>query len=298
MMDRNQLIRRISVAAGREPADTVIKNGRIIDVFNGEIIEEDVAIADGYFVGIGEYEGKNVIDAKGCYISPSFIDGHVHIESSMITASEFAKVLLQHGVTTVIADPHEIANVTGTIGIQYMLDSSESLPFDFYFMLPSCVPATEFENSGAILTAADLQPFYQHPRVLGLAEVMNFPAVVHANNDMLDKLSDAQQAGKKIDGHAAGLTVKELNVYTTAGIRTDHESTTAADAKERLKRGMYLMIREGTVAKDLQQLITIVNERNARRCLFVTDDKHLDDLIHDGSIDHNVRLAIDLGLSP
>ncbi|WP_342429757.1 adenine deaminase [Neobacillus sp. FSL H8-0543] len=297
-MKRNQLIRRISVASGSKPADTVIKNGKIIDVFNGEIIQGDVAISDGYFVGIGEYEGKNVIDAKGRYLSPTFIDGHVHIESSMITASEFAKVLLQHGVTTVIADPHEIANVTGTIGIQYMLDSSESLPFDFYFMLPSCVPATEFENSGAILTAADLKPFYQHPRVLGLAEVMNFPAVVHADPDMLDKLTHAQQAGKKIDGHAAGLTAKDLNVYKVAGIQTDHECTTAADAKERLKRGMYLMIREGTVAKDLQKLISIVNDRNARRCLFVTDDKHLDDLIHDGSIDHNVRLAIDCGIPP
>jgi adenine deaminase len=298
MMEKNQLIKKIAVAAGREPADTVIKNGRIIDVFNGEIIQGDVAISGGYFVGIGTYVGKNVIDAKGRYLSPTFIDGHVHIESSMITASEFAKVLLQHGVTTVIADPHEIANVTGTIGIQYMLDSSESLPFDFYFMLPSCVPATEFENSGANLTAEDLKPFYQHPRVLGLAEVMNFPAVVHADPDMLDKLTHAQQAGKKIDGHAAGLTTKDINIYTAAGIRTDHESTTAADAKERLIRGMYLMIREGTVAKDLQSLLAIVNERNARRCLFVTDDKHLDDLIDDGSIDHNVRLAIGSGLPP
>ncbi|PFP24605.1 adenine deaminase [Bacillus sp. AFS073361] len=297
-MERKQLIKRISVSSKREPADTVIKNGKIIDVFTGEIIEGDLAIVDGYFAGIGEYEGKKMIDAKGLYISPAFIDGHVHIESSMITPKEFAKVLLPHGVTTVVADPHEIANVLGTDGIQYMLDSSEHLPFDFFFMLPSCVPATEFETSGATLNAADLKPFYLEPRVLGLAEVMNFPAVLKAEQEMLEKILQAKQFGKKIDGHAAGLSANDINVYMAAGIRTDHESTTAAEAKERLQRGMYLMIREGTVAKDLQQLITIVNERNARRCLFVTDDKHLDDLVHDGSIDYNVRLAIATGLSP
>nr|WP_263323318.1 adenine deaminase [Neobacillus sp. Marseille-Q6967] len=297
-MEKTQLIKRISVASGREPADTVIKNGKIIDVFNGEIIEGDLAVVDGYFAGIGEFEGKEVVDAKGYYIAPAFIDGHVHIESSMVTASEFAKVLLPHGVTTVIADPHEIANVLGTEGIQYMLDSSAKLPFDFYFMLPSCVPATAFENSGAILRADDLKPFYQHPRVLGLAEVMNFPAVSHADDDMLTKITDSKQAGKKVDGHAAGLSANDLNVYMSAGIRTDHESTTAAEAKERLKRGMYVMVREGTVAKDLQQLIPVINPYNSRRCLFVTDDKHLDDLIHDGSIDFNVRKAIRLGLQP
>ncbi|MEH7503975.1 adenine deaminase [Neobacillus drentensis] len=296
-MEGNQLKKRISVASKREPADTVIKNGKIIDVFNGEIIEGDIAIVDGYFAGIGEYEGNRVVDAKGRFISPAFIDGHVHIESSMVTPNEFAKVLLPHGVTTIIADPHEIANVLGADGIQYMLDSSENLPFDFFFMLPSCVPATEFENSGATLNAVDLKPFYQQPRVLGLAEVMNFPAVLQAEHDMLEKILIAKQYGKKIDGHAAGLSSNDLNVYLAAGIRTDHESTTAMEAKERLSRGMYLMIREGTVAKDLQQLIPIVNERNARRCLFVTDDKHLDDLIHDGSIDHNVRLAVASGLS-
>jgi len=295
-MEVNQLKKRISVASKREPADTVIKNGKIIDVFTGEIIEGDIAIVDGYIAGIGEYEGKKMIDAKDQYISPAFIDGHVHIESSMVTPKEFAKVLLPHGVTTVIADPHEIANVLGTDGIQYMLDSSENLPFDFFFMLPSCVPATEFENSGATLLAEDLKPFYQQPRVLGLAEVMNFPAVLQAEHDMLEKILTAKQSGKKIDGHAAGLSPNDINVYMAAGIQTDHESTTAMEAKERLRRGMYLMIREGTVAKDLQQLISIVNERNSRRCLFVTDDKHLDDLVHDGSIDHNVRLAIASGI--
>ena len=286
------------MASGNEPAETVIKNGRIIDVFNGEIIEGDIAIVDGYFAGIGEYEGKNIVDAKGRFVVPAFIDGHVHIESSLVTPSEFAKVLLPHGVTTVIADPHEIANVLGSTGIQYMLDSSENLPFDTYIMLPSCVPATSFENSGATLMADDLFPFYQHPRVLGLAEVMNFPAVLHGEADMLKKIADAKEFGKKVDGHAAGLRGSDLNVYMAAGIRTDHESTTAEEAKERIKSGMYLMIREGTVAKDLQKLIPAINHHNARRCLFVTDDKHLDDLVIEGSIDHNIRLAITEGISP
>lgn len=297
-MPRNHLTKRISVASGRELADTVIKNGKIIDVFNGEIIDGDIAIVEGYIVGIGNFEGKNVVDANGRYVSPTFIDGHVHIESSMVTPTEFAKVSLLHGVTTVVADPHEVANVLGVDGIQYMLDSSKNLPFDFYFMLPSCVPATEFEHSGAILKAEDLKPFYKEPRVLGLAEVMNYPAVHYTEPDMLDKIMEAKNSGKKIDGHAAGLSANDINVYMAAGIRTDHESTTAAQAKERLSRGMYLMIREGTVAKDLQQLIPIVNERNSRRCLFVTDDKHLDDLIRDGSIDHNIRLAIQSGIHP
>lgn len=297
-MERKQMARRISVASGKEPADTVIKNAKIIDVFNGEMIEGDIAIAEGYFAGIGTYEGKQVIDANGAYLTPAFIDGHVHIESSIVTPAEFAKVLLLHGVTTVITDPHEIANVLGTEGIQYMLDASENLPFDFYFMLPSCVPATEFEHSGAVLKAEHLKPFFQQPKVLGLAEVMNFPAVLNCDKDMLEKLTTSKAFEKKIDGHAAGLSANDINVYMAAGIRTDHECTNAAEAKERLMRGMYVMIREGTVAKDLRQLIPVVNERNSRRCLFVTDDKHLDDLLHEGSIDHNVRLAVASGISP
>nr|WP_184528436.1 adenine deaminase [Bacillus benzoevorans] len=299
-MDNKMLIRRIAVAAGREPADLVIKNGKIIDVFNAELIEGDVAIADGYIAGIGgtSYSGRETIDAKGCYISPAFIDGHVHIESSMVTPQEFAKVLLHHGVTTVICDPHEIANVAGAGGIQFMLDSSENLPVDILFMLPSCVPAVDFERSGAILNMEHLRPFLSHPRVLGLAEVMNYPAVRNAEKTMIEKLLETAQAGKKVDGHAAGLSAQDLNIYTAAGIRTDHEATTIAEAEARLQRGMYVMIREGTAAKDLKNLIGIVNERNARRCLFVTDDKHLDDLIEEGSIDYNVKLAVQEGLNP
>lgn len=295
-VSKEVLRKRIAVAAGREKADTVIKNGTIIDVFNGELLQGDVAIADGVFVGIGQYEGHNVIDAEGKYISPAFIDGHVHIESSMVVPSEFARVLLPHGVTTVITDPHEIANVAGVRGIEFMLAESEGLPFDVKVMLPSCVPATSFEHSGAILEQEDLDPFLSHPRVLGLAEVMDYPAVMNAAEGMLDKLAATLAQNKQIDGHAAGLDTQAINVYRTAQIKTDHECVNVQEAKERLQRGMYLMIRQGTAAKDLEALLPVVNERNARRCLFVTDDKHLDELIREGSIDHHVRMVIERGI--
>ncbi|WP_147534829.1 adenine deaminase [Bacillus marasmi] len=295
-LSNESIKKRINVAAKRVEADLVIKNGYVVDVFNQEILQADVAIVNGCIVGIGQYEGKTVIDAKNQYICPAFIDGHVHIESSMVTPSEFAKVVLPHGVTTIIADPHEIANVSGVEGIRFMLDTSDNLPLHVFFMLPSCVPATPFENAGAHLLADDLAPFYQHPRVLGLGEVMDYPSVLHGKQQMLDKISSAHHFGKKIDGHAAGLHNHAIDVYTSVGIKTDHEAVTASEAKERLQKGMYLIIRQGSVAKDLPNLISIVTERNARRCLFGTDDKHIDDLIEEGSIDHHVRLAIEYGI--
>ncbi len=297
-MDKKVLQRRIAVASGREEADLVIRNGKIIDVFNAEIMYGDIAIVDGYIVGIGEYKGRKVIDAEGKYVSPAFMDGHVHIESSMVTPVEFAKISLQHGVTSVVADPHEIANVLGTKGIQYMIDATAHVPFDFYFMLPSSVPATNFEHAGAIIEVKDLKPFFEYPRVLGLGEVMNFEAVFNGEDAMIEKLAETKKHGGKIDGHGAGLNKKELNIYLSVGIKTDHESTSRKEARERLQRGMYLMIREGTVAKDLKNLIDVVNISNSRRCLFVTDDKHIDDLVKEGSIDHNIRLAISSGVAP
>jgi adenine deaminase len=295
---QQKLTSTIAAAAKRAIADIVIKNGRIIDVFNQEIIYGDIAITEGMFVGIGSYEGIITIDAQNRFICPGFIDGHVHIESSMVTPSEFAKVVLPHGVTSVIADPHEIANVSGADGIQYMIASSDNIPLDVFYMLPSCIPATPFENAGALLNAEDLAPFYQHERVLGLGEVMNYPAVLNGEISMLDKLSSAAAHGKLIDGHAAGLNADAINVYMTAGIRTDHECTAVNEALERLQRGMYVMLREGSAAKNLKTLIKAVNPKNARRCLFVTDDKHLDDLMDEGSIDHNIRLAIQEGIDP
>jgi adenine deaminase len=295
---KEQLKRRIAVAAKREMADLVIKNGRIIDVFNQEIITGDIAIVDGVFVGIGEYEGQQIIDAKNRYVSPSFIDSHVHIESAMVPPGEFAKVVLPHGVTSIIADPHEIANVAGTAGIQFMLDASENISMDVFIMLPSCVPATSFEHAGAILKAKDLEPFFTHERVLGLGEVMDYPAVLGGDDSMLDKLVKTKHYSNRIDGHAAGLDVDGINVYMTAGIRTDHEAVSRQEGIDRLQRGMYLIIREGSVAKDLDALIGIVNAKNARRCLFGTDDKHLDDLMTEGSIDYHVRRAIQKGMDP
>lgn len=290
--------KQITSASKKVKADVVVKNGKIIDVFNLNIIEGNIAICDGKIIGIGDYEGNVIIDAGGRYVSPAFIDSHVHIESSMVTPQEFSKVVIPHGVTTVITDPHEIANVAGARGIQYMLDDSEGIPLDVMIMLPSSVPATPYENAGAILRANELQPFYEHPRVLGLAEVMDYPSVRDGEKSMLNKLEDAIHSNAIIDGHGAGLDEIGLNIYRTAGITTDHECTTAKEALDRISRGFYVLIREGSAAKDLRSLISVVTERNARRFMFCTDDKHLDDLTNEGSIDHNIRLAIQEGIDP
>ncbi|MFC5713951.1 adenine deaminase [Thalassorhabdus alkalitolerans] len=298
MVEEHILQERLNAATGRKKAEIVFKNIKVADVFNKEWKETDVAVEKGKIVGLGAFEGETVIDGKGKYLSPGFIDGHVHMESSMVAPAELSKVLLSHGVTSIVTDPHEIANVSGTEGIQYMLDATESLPLHVFFMLPSCVPSTEFENSGAVLKAEDLSPFYNHKRVLGLAEVMDFPAVRKGRPDMIEKLLDAINGNKPIDGHAAGLQPEDINTYRTAGISTDHEAVTEEEAKARLERGMWLMIREGSAAKDLTSLIGVVTEKNASRCLFVTDDKHLDDLKRTGSINYNVRLAIKEGIDP
>lgn len=294
MLTKQLLRKRINAANKKERADLVIRNANIVNVFTKEIVKGDIAISDGVIVGIGNYEGIEEFDANGRYVSPGLIDAHVHIESSMVTPSQFSHIVLPHGVTSVVTDPHEIANVVGTKGIQFMLDDSEACLLDCFVMLPSCVPATPFENAGAILEAEHIQNFLSHRRVLGLAEVMDFPAVLHAKEEMLDKLL----LTKQIDGHAAGLTEQDMNVYRAAGILTDHECVTKEEALIRLRLGMYVMLREGSVAKNLRSLLDAVTEANAHRCLFCTDDKHLDDLIEEGSVDYNVRVAISHGLSP
>lgn len=297
-MHKEQLKRRIAIAAKRKKADVVIKNGKIIDVFTSQVIDGDVAIADGMIVGIGDYEGKKIVDAKRRYICPGLIDSHVHMESSLVTPREFAKVIVPHGVTTIITDPHEIANVLGTKGIEFILNTTEGISLEVYVMLPSCVPASPFECPGAVLKAADLAPFLKHPRVHGLGEVMDFPAVKNADDDMLEKILLTLQYSSHIDGHAAGLTPEELNIYRTAQINTDHECATPEAALEEIKRGMYVIIREGSAAKDLLNLLPAVNEKNSRRFLFCTDDKEIDELLSEGSIDHNVRLSIQYGMDP
>lgn len=296
--ERKNLIGRIRTASGKEPADLVIKNGKIVDVFSGGLIEADVAVSGGMIVGLGTYEGKKTLDAAGKIISPSLIDAHVHIESSLLTPGAFAAVLAAHGVTSAIIDPHEIANVLGTNGVRFMLQRAADSQIDIYVMLPSSVPAASFEHNGATLHASDLEPLFKNERVFGLAEVMDFPAVLNADPVMIDKLLMTRKHTWRIDGHGAGLDARGINVYRAAGIRTDHECVTIDEAKERLSRGMYIMIRQGTVAKDLPQLIGLVNETNSRRFLFCTDDKYCDDLIKEGSVDHNVRMAIRSGLDP
>lgn len=298
VLDARKLKKVIRVAGKKEAADLVIKNGRIVDVFNGEVVRGDVAIADGVFAGIGTFEGKDVVDAQNKFICPGLIDGHVHIEAALVTPKEFAKAVLPHGVTTVVADPHEIANVGGSSAIEYMLEASEGLPLTVYIMLPSSVPASETERSGAVLGAEQLRSLYAHERVIGLGEVMDYPAVAAGEDEMMAKLADARNRKASIDGHAAGLDEDGINVYTAAGIRSDHECNTVAGARDRLRRGMYLMIREGSVTRDLEQLISVVNERNSRRCLFVTDGKDLEDIETEGSINYNIRRAVQHGIEP
>lgn len=288
--------RLIDIAAGRERADSVLKNCKVINVFTNEIIEGDIAIAEGTIAGVGSYEGVEEIDLNGKYVSPSFIDGHVHIESSMVSPYQFSKQIVPRGTTAIVADPHEIANVAGIAGIEYILNATENLPLDAYVMLPSCVPATEHETSGAVLKAADLKQLIDHPRVLGLGELMDFVGVVNGNQDIVDKIEIAE--GKIIDGHGPLIEDKELNAYVAAGVKTEHECSTLEEMKDRLRRGMYIQIREGTAARNLVELVKGLDKDNIRRCIFCTDDKHPEDLIHTGHIDNNVRLAIENGLDP
>lgn len=288
----------IKAAKGETRCDLVLKNAQVVDVFSGKLRKTDVGIRKGYIVGLGDYSGHQEMDLTGKFISPSLIDAHVHIESTLSTCKEFARVSCPHGVTTVIADPHEIANVMGVEGIQYMIDSSKNLPVDFHFMLSSCVPATNKETSGARIDASALNALYIHHCVLGLAEVMDIDAVKDCDEDMLKKLLNARNRGLTIDGHGAGLTPEEINIYRTAGISTDHECVRREEAEDRLSKGMYVLIREGTVAKDFDALIGLVTKDNLRRFAFCTDDIHISDILEKGSIDNMVRKAVAYGLDP
>ena len=283
------------MAQGLEPADLVLKNAEVFHVYTGEFILCDIAIADGYIAGTGSYFGIEEIDMQGRYITPGFIDAHVHIESSMLTPYQFAKAALPCGVTTIVTDPHEIANVCGAKGIQYMLDATEQLPLNVYFMLPSCVPATDFEDSGAVLLAEDLEPFMEHPRVLGLAEVMNAPGVLQQDENVMAKL---EMAGRgRIDGHAPGLTSSQLMGYAAAGITTDHECITKEQALDRLRAGIKVMLREGSAAKNMRGLLPTVNPDTAPYFMFCADDKIPAELLDSGYINYMVKTAIEEGVS-
>ena len=298
-LNKEKLRSLIDGASGKTPCDLILKNGRVLDVFSGEILSESVAVKDGMIVGMGSgYNGTLEVDLQGAYIIPGLIDAHIHIESTLATPKEFSKAATKHGITTVIMDPHEIGNVLGTEGLTYMLNASENLPVDFQMMLPSCVPATRHETSGAVLSARDLAPFYDHARVSGLAEVMDLPSVRETSDDMMEKLLDAQNHRKTIDGHGSGLSFMDNNIYRTAGIRTDHECTTLEEARDRLKKGFYIHIREGSVAKNFDALIPLVNKNNHRRFTFCTDDIYVDDLYDHGSIDAMVRKAMNNHLDP
>jgi adenine deaminase len=292
---KNDLKHRIEVARGRKKADVVLKGGSLVNVFSGEIYRADVAISRGKIAGLGAYEGKKVVDVSSRYVLPGFIDSHVHIESSMLTPAEFARAALPHGATAVVADPHEIANVLGKKGIRYMLDATEGLPLDFYFMLPSCVPATDLETSGAKLTAADLVPFLKHDRVLGLAEMMNYPGVLTAERGVLSKLTAFSHT--LIDGHAPGLSGKDLSAYIGAGISSDHECVTADEAREKVRLGMTVYVREGSAAKDMEALLPAVTPENSRFFSLATDDFQPGDLAA-GSINLLIKKAVGLGMDP
>ena len=293
-----EISRRIRQARGAEPADCVLKNCRVIDVFCGEIIEADVAICGESIAGVGKYSGVLEIDCEGGYLSPGFIEGHIHIESSMLSPKEFTKTVLSHGTTSVVCDPHEIANVAGLSGVRYMLAESEGRACSVFVMAPSCVPATHLENSGAQLDAEKIEQLCRDDRVIGIAEMMNFPGVLFEDEQVLEKLLLAQKLNIPLDGHAPGLSGKELQAYAGTGIRSDHECVTAQEATEKLRAGMWLFIREGSTAKNLEALLPAVTCNNSHRCLLVTDDCHPRDLLVDGHLDRIVRKAVRLGLDP
>ncbi len=291
---------KILAATRKIQSDLVITNITVVDVFSQDFYKADVAVFGGYFVGIGDYRGhgKVEIDGSGKNIIPGLIDAHAHIESTLVTPIEYSNVSLPHGITGVIADPHEIANVSGVAGIEFIIESCRHVPMDIYVVLPSCVPATSFENGGHALTAKDLKPLYADHGVNGLGEVMDFPAVLKGDPDMMQKLKDADKAGYRIDGHGPGFTTEQLNAYATAGIRTDHECDTSEGLIDRVRRGIYTLVREGTVCKDLLRMLPAINEKNSRLLCFATDDKHIDNLRNIGGVDGNVRLAIANGLNP
>ena len=292
----NEVIR---CARGEEKADLLLKNGRVVNVFTGEVLQADVAVAGGLIVGVGEgYEAHETIDLGGRIVCPGFIDGHLHIESTMLTPYQFARAVVPRGTTAVVCDPHEIANVLGLAGIHYMLDASEELPLTVFAMASSCVPATHLETTGASLSADDLATLFDHPRVLGLAEMMNFPGVLFGVPDVLAKLEMAHARGVPIDGHSPGLTGHDLQAYVAAGIRSDHECTQLEEAREKLRAGMYLLIREGTTEHNLAELLPVVTPDNARRCILVSDDRHPADLMDEGHMDYSIRLAVRQGLNP
>lgn len=291
--------RIIAVAAGREKADLVLKNAKYLNVFSNEFLCGDIAVANGLIAGVGKYDGKTEIDVSGKLVLPGFIDAHIHLESSMVTPAEFAKAVVAHGTTTVITDPHEITNVMGIDGVEYMIQASQNLPIDVHFMMPSCVPATEIDESGAELDCKDIDLYLDNnKKVLGLAEMMNYVGVINGDKNVLSKIVTSQAHHKKIDGHAPKLSGNDLNAYIAAGVYSDHECSTFENALEKLRKGQFIMIREGTAAHNLKALMPLLTQQYYSRCMFATDDKHPSDLLYGGHIDYIVKQALKNGADP
>lgn len=290
--------RIIAVAAGREKADLVLKNAKYLNVFSNEFLCGDIAVANGLIAGVGKYDGKTEIDVSGKLVLPGFIDAHIHLESSMVTPAEFAKAVVAHGTTTVITDPHEITNVMGIDGVEYMIQASQNLPIDVHFMMPSCVPATEIDESGAELDCKDIDLYLDNKKVLGLAEMMNYVGVINGDKNVLSKIVTSQAHHKKIDGHAPELSGNDLNAYIAAGVYSDHECSTFENAIEKLRKGQFIMIREGTAAHNLKALMPLLTQQYYSRCMFATDDKHPSDLLYGGHIDYIVKQALKNGADP
>ena len=297
-MNHQALKHLIDVAAGRAPADLVIKNCRIVDVGSGEIRDGDIAIVDGLIAGTGDYEGKEVIDAEGLYALPGLIDAHIHIESAFVTPEEISRLLVPFGATTIIADPHEIANVAGLDGLNYMLEAAKEAALHIEYVVPSCVPATPFENAGAVLEADDLEGPLADERILGLGEFMNFPGVIYADPGVIDKLVAAKRHNKLIDGHSPGISGKELNAYASVGILADHECSTAEEMRDRLMNGMYILMRQGSACHNLEDLLPVVTDRNARRCLLCSDDRQPKTIFEEGHLDDHLRKCVKFGIHP
>ncbi len=297
-MKKEELKKLILTASGARKADTVIKNCKVVNVFSGKIIEGDIALCGDQIAGVGEYEGEVEIDAEGRYAVPGFIDSHIHIESSYLSPEELGMLLVPHGGTTIIADPHEIVNVLGIPGLDYMMKAAENTKLDIKYMLPSCVPATPFEHAGAIIDAEDMEDPILRDNILGLGEFMNFPGVVNADDATLDKLMVAKDAGKLIDGHSPGITGKALNAYCAARIRADHECDTIQDFEERLDNGMYVMLRQGSACKNLKSLLPAVTPENSRRVIFCSDDRQPKTILEEGHLDNHLRLCVEEGMDP
>lgn len=297
-MEKRDLKKLIDVSAGRVPADMVIKNCKVVDVYNGRIIEGDIAICDNLIAGVGDYEGAKVIDANGKFAAPGFIDTHIHIESSYVSPEELGRLIVPHGTTTIIADPHEIANVCGFKGINYMLQASEGTVLDIQMMLPSCVPATPWEHSGAIINAKDMEEPIKENNILGLGEFMNFPGVVGADDEVLNKLLVAKREGKVIDGHSPGLFGNALNAYASTNIRTDHECSTVEEMHDRIARGLYVMLRQGSACHNLRTLAKGVTPFNSKRCILCADDMQPKTILSVGHLDNSLRMCVEEGLNP